>query len=88
MKQMLKRAIVGIKAIVSETINAWPKIYPIKLKSKPTMASPTSYLEKFILVSAKQNLSPGTTTIQCHLETGQQKQHRTFEIYFEFKRSK
>ena len=70
MRQMLKREIVGIKAIVPETINVWPKIYSIKLKSKPTMASPTSYLEKFILVSAKQNLSPGTTTIKCHLETG------------------
>ena len=28
---------------------------------------------KFILVSARENLSPGTTTIQCHLETGHTK---------------
>ena len=29
-----------------------------------------SYLQKLILVLARQNLSPSTTTIQCHLETG------------------
>ena len=40
----------------------------IKLKLKPMMAS-MSYLQKLILVSARQNLRPSTTTIQCHLET-------------------
>ena len=29
-----------------------------------------SYLQKLILVLARHNLSPSTTTIQCHLETG------------------
>ena len=32
-----------------------------------------SYLQKLILVLARQNLSPSTTTIQCHLETGHTK---------------
>ena len=32
------------------------------------MAS-VSYLQKLILVSARQNLSSSTTAIQCHLET-------------------
>ena len=29
-----------------------------------------SYLQKLILVSARQNLHPSTTAIQCYLETG------------------
>ena len=33
------------------------------------MMASVNYLQKFILVSAKQNLSPGPTTVECHLET-------------------
>ena len=40
----------------------------IKLKLKLTMAS-MNYVQKLILVSARQNLSSSTTTIQCHLKT-------------------
>ena len=29
-----------------------------------------NYLQKLILVSARQNLHPSTTAIQCYLETG------------------
>ena len=36
-----------------------------KAKFKQTMAS-MSYLQKLIFVSTKLNLSPSTTTIQCH----------------------
>ena len=68
MKQMVKHAIVGIKANVHWTINVWP----VKLKSKPAVAS-MNYLLKFILLLVRQNLSPGTTTIQYHLETGHTK---------------
>ena len=44
----------------------------IKLKLKPKMAS-KSYLEKLILVSARENLSSSATTIQYYLETGHTK---------------
>ena len=37
------------------------------------MMASMSYLQKFIIVSARQNLSPGTTTIKSHLETGHMK---------------
>ena len=60
---------------------------PIKLKLKPAMAS-MSYLQKFVLVSVSQNLSPGTTTIQCHLETGHTKMILSFRNLFRVKRSK
>ena len=53
----------------------------IKLKLKPTMAS-MSYLQKLILVSARQNLRPSTTTIQCHLETGHTKVIPNFRNLF------
>ena len=59
----------------------------IKLKSKPTM-TPTSYLLKFtsvserLNVSERQNLSPGTTTIQCHSETGHTKMIPNFRNTF------
>ena len=53
----------------------------IKLKSKPTM-TPTSYLLKFTSVSERQNLSPGTTTIQCHSETGHTKMIPNFRNTF------
>ena len=47
-----------------------------------------SYLEKnIILVSARQNLSPGTTTIR-HLETGHKKMILNFQNNSEFRRSK
>ena len=49
----------------------------IKLTWKPTMES-MSYPQKFILVSAWHNLSLGTTTIQCNLETGQTKMISNF----------
>ena len=73
MKQIIKHTIVGTKAIVPKTINVWPRVVwltklPTKLKSKPMMAS-VNYLQKFILVSAKQNLSPCSTTVECHVET-------------------
>ena len=53
----------------------------IKLKLKPMMAS-MSYLQKLILVSARQNLRPSTTTIQCHLETGHTKVIPNFRNLF------
>ena len=37
----------------------------IKLKSKQAMAS-INYRQKFVLVSARENVSRGTTTIQCY----------------------
>ena len=40
------------------------------------------YLQKFILVSARQNLSPVSTTIQCHLETGHTKMTPNFRNIF------
>ena len=46
-----------------------------------------SYLQKLILVSARQNVSPSIITIQFHLETGHTKMI-PFEIYLEFKISK
>ena len=39
-----------------------------KAQVETTTAS-MSYLPKFILALVRQNLSPSTTTIQCHLET-------------------
>ena len=39
-----------------------------------------SYVLKSISVSAGQNLSPGTTTIQYHLETGHTKMIPKFRI--------
>ena len=87
MKQMVKHAIVGTKANVYETIIVWSVKLSIKLKSKPTMAS-MSYLLKFILVLARQNLSPGTTTIQLIIQKPDTRNwYRNFEIFFEFKRS-
>ena len=50
----------------------------IKLKLKPKMAS-KSYLGKLILVSARENLSSSTTTIQYHLETGHTKMIPNFQ---------
>ena len=41
-------------------------------KYKPMMAL-MSYLLKFISVLARQNLSPDTTAIRCHLENGHMK---------------
>ena len=41
--------------------------------------APMSYLLKFIPVLGRQNLSPGTTTIQCHLETGHTKMIQNFQ---------
>ena len=52
-------------------------------KYKPMMAS-MSYLLKFISVLARQNLSPGTTAMRCHLETGHMKMIRSIGITFAF----
>ena len=41
-----------------------------------------SYLIKFTSVSARQNLSPGTTTIQCHSESGHTKMIPNFRNTF------
>ena len=41
-----------------------------------------SYLLKFISVLARQNLSPGTATMQCHLETGHTKMIPNFRSIF------
>ena len=41
-----------------------------------------SYLLKFISALARQNLSPGTATIQCHLETGDTKMIPNFRNTF------
>ena len=47
-----------------------------------------SYPKKFTLVSARQNLTPGTTTIQCHLEIGHRKILPNFQNIFGVKRLK
>ena len=47
-----------------------------------------SYLQKLILVSARQNLSPSTTTLQCHLETGHTKMIPNFRNLFGVKKIK
>ena len=54
----------------------------IKLKLKPAMAS-MSYLQKLILVSARQNLRPSATTTQRHLETRHTKVIPNFLNLFE-----
>ena len=41
-----------------------------------------SYLQNLILVSARQNLRPSTTTIQCHLEIGNAKMIPNFRNLF------
>ena len=41
-----------------------------------------SYLLKSTLVLARQNLSPGTKSIQCHLETGHTKMIPNFRNTF------
>ena len=41
-----------------------------------------SYLQKLILVSARQNVSPNTTTIQFHLETEHTKMIPNFRNLF------
>ena len=46
------------------------------------MMASMSYLQKLILVSARQNLRPSTTTIQCHLETGHTKMIPNFRNLF------
>ena len=40
------------------------------------------YLQKFILVSTRQNLRPVSTTIQCHLETEHTKTTPNFRNIF------
>ena len=61
--------------------NVWSIQLPIKLKLKPTITS-ISYLLKFISVLGRQNLSPGTTTIQFHLETRHTKMIPNFPSIF------
>ena len=46
-------------------------VYKAEVETNDTMSM--SYLLKFISVLARQNLSPGTTTLQCHLESGHTK---------------
>ena len=52
-----------------------------KTQIKPKMVS-MSYLPKFTLVLTRQNVSPGTTTIQCHSETGDTKMIPNFRNTF------
>ena len=40
------------------------------------------YPQTLILVSARQNLRPSTTNIQCHLETGHKKTIPSFRNLF------
>ena len=57
-------------------------VKPSSLTETIALMASMSYLQKFILALARQNLSPSTTAMQCHLETGHTKMIPNFRNLF------